>query len=345
MIAVVIAFLLALPLGGTAYAGEVNIPDSNFADALRSLTGQSAITDTALASLKGTVDLSNRGISDLTGIQYLTGADGIDISGNSFESIPSEIAKLTALKKLDISANRLSSLPASIGQLNLDEFRCEYCFLDVSEGSQALGTIAATGATITAYQNQLVPVTNLFVYCPADGVLQLSWDPVKDISFGSGVTATVVRYSIRTMRPFEFKGSVSAPNTTYHEEGLDASKQYTYEVSADYSIKGTKYASNYTKLYVGTSFYPKAMPSPTPTPTPTPEPTSTPQPTSVPAATPAPTPVPTGTPVPTQSPVPVNGGSPIRMLTIILVILCIAFVAVAALFIARIMADRRNARY
>lgn len=372
MFAALLAFLMVLPLGGTANAGEVNIPDANFANALRSLTGtpsNAALTDTALAGLTGTIDLSGRGITDISGIHYLANVEylnlslnqiedipsrigrlvnlkGLDISGNSFESLPSEMSSLSSLKSLNISANRLDSLPGAIGQLKLDEFRCDYCFLDVSQGSQTLGTIAATGATTTAYLNQLIPVQNIHVYCPADGVLELSWDPLSDIDFGNGVTASVARYSVRTLKPFSFKEAVSASNNIYHEKGLDASKQYTYQVSADYQLKGTKYASNYTKLYVGVQFYPKAMPSPTPTPEPTPEPSPTPEPTQVVTATPAPTPVPvvTDTPLPTQEPAQ-TGGNPIKALTILLVILCIAFLIVAVLFVAKIVSDRRNARW
>ena len=116
------------------------------------------ITTEQLASITGSVNLSGRSISDIDGVQYLTGVTSLDLSLNSFSSIPRDIENLksletldisgnklahipsnlgamTGLKNLDIRANRLTELPSALTKLTLDTFKCDYNFLDVSSGS------------------------------------------------------------------------------------------------------------------------------------------------------------------------------------------------------------------
>lgn len=60
----------------------------------------------------------NQGITDLTGIGYLTELQSIILNNNSIASIPSEIGNLDNLNILSLTSNQLTDLPSEISQLS-----------------------------------------------------------------------------------------------------------------------------------------------------------------------------------------------------------------------------------
>ncbi len=105
----VVCMMLVLPM--TAYAeNEVSIADAKLKNALRDLCGKGAsdpLMPSELAALTGTVDLSSKGITNIRGIEYLTGATAIDLSHNDidYETFSSKVSNLVKLEELDLSFN------------------------------------------------------------------------------------------------------------------------------------------------------------------------------------------------------------------------------------------------
>ena len=121
----------------------VTIPDANFVAYLQTnfpsaMSGnQMDTTDFAITSASG-VDVSNLGISDMTGIQYFTtlidlvcgsnnlstlpplpaDIDDLDISGNLFTTLPNLPLNLTILNASFNQITGISSLPSNIVTLN-----------------------------------------------------------------------------------------------------------------------------------------------------------------------------------------------------------------------------------
>ncbi len=377
ILSILLIAVLVFSLTSTAFAGNVSVPDANLATALRALAGipdGEAITSEKLAAITGKVDLSNSNISEIEGIQYLTGAESIDLSLNSIGSVPREIERLTSLKSLDLSGNRISRLPSNIGglsglrnldiranrleeipsnlkKLTLDTFKCDYNFLDVSDGSSALSTINYISAMTKEYKNQLVPIQGFSAYSPENGSIILYWNAMESLAFDGGAVGAIERIVILG-DSYDFINQTTGSARSYRIDGKDTTTEYTFYVGVEYHITGTKYSGVYNKVYSKITL--KAVPENTPmpeivateTPSPTPVPaTDTPVPAT---ATPVPatnTPAPTLEPVATQAP-PQKGGT-VNTIYIIIIILAAIFVFITLLIIARAIAQKknRNTRY
>ena len=376
VLALLLTFVLIYSCVPVAQAATVTIPDANLNGALHQILGTPAsepITTEQLASITGSVNLSGRSISDIDGVQYLTGVTSLDLSLNSFSSIPrdienlkalevldisgnklaripSNLGALTGLKNLDIRANRLTELPSALTKLTLNTFKCDYNFLDVSSGSSVLSTIGQIPAENKYYKDQLLPIKKFSAYSPQSGTITLYWDKMDDLVFDNGVVGHIARYVVLDS-DYSYIGEVGGSGNSYEVSGLDPSIEYTFHVGADYYVKGTKYDGTYVKIYKEVTL--KAMPlntatpeiSPTETPTASPVPdTATPEP-----ATAAPTiQVITATtapaPVATEAPSDSGGG---RAIYIIIIVLAAIFVFVTLLIILRAIGQRstRNTRY
>ncbi len=108
IITLALIMLLALPVIANAET-EAYIPDDKMETALKEILNKSddeILTPSELGSLTGTVDLSNKGIKNITGIQYLTGATAIDLSRNDIEKYSDKMGQLEQLLELDISFNK-----------------------------------------------------------------------------------------------------------------------------------------------------------------------------------------------------------------------------------------------
>lgn len=296
--------LSASPIAvNNVYAG-VNIQDNNLANALVSITGvssKSQLTSSVLAGLTGNVDLSDKDITILVGIEYLTNVTSIDLSlnpiyerseiarladltnlkdlniaGLSVSVLPKEICTMTWLDTLDISANRFTSLPSEISSLSLDVLKCNYCYLDVSEGTSEKNNILAA-ATSPEYLYQLTTLANMTATCTTVGTMVISWDAMPDITYPNTVVAKIQRYSICEPSKNLYRGDwidyTDPAATSYAFEGLTSTIEYSFDISTDYYITGSPYDKKYIKNYqkIVAQPYPQIAPTAVPTPiTPTP---------------------------------------------------------------------------
>ena len=363
---------LIFSLAPTAFAGTVSIPDANLNGALRGILGISGsdpLTSEQLATITGAVNLSGKSISKIDGIQYLTGAQSIDLSLNDISSVPREIESLTSLegldlsgnritrlpsniggmsglKSLDIRANRLDELPSALSKLTLQTFNCDYNFLDVGDGGSDLGVINSINAPTKEYKRQLLPVQNFSAYSPQSGTVILYWDEMSFIHFDNGAIGEIARFSVLD-GSYGYIGEANYTQKSYEISGLDTTTEYTFYVSADYYVQGTKYSNSYTKLYKSVKI--KAVPQNTPTmelsttetPTVTPEPI-TPTPTPPPATEEQQIVTPTPQPAAQATLPPKESGSLGTVIYIIIVVLGAIFVFITVLIILRAIGQRRS---
>jgi len=97
--------VLLLP---SAVAGTVTVNDPNLRSALTLAVGSSSLTTDNMANLTA-LDLSGKGISDLTGLEAAVNLKQLSLRGNSVTDI-SSLSGLTALTTLDLSENQISSV-------------------------------------------------------------------------------------------------------------------------------------------------------------------------------------------------------------------------------------------
>ena len=101
---------------------EVNIPDDNLRDALCDLLDipySDPITrgDMAGEPLQGEVDLSGKGIKDLSGMQYAVNMQALKLRGNPVQKIPKEMKDLTNLVYLGLPECGLSEVPDNVWKM------------------------------------------------------------------------------------------------------------------------------------------------------------------------------------------------------------------------------------
>ncbi|MEO9805526.1 MAG: Ig-like domain-containing protein [Reichenbachiella sp.] len=120
--------IIALILLSTSWASaqNVNIPDANFKSALVANTaintnGDEEIQVSEAASYSGTIYVSSRDITNLTGIEAFVNITGLDCSSNQLTSL--DISTNTALTTLRCFRNQLTSLDAS-ASTNLNILDC-----------------------------------------------------------------------------------------------------------------------------------------------------------------------------------------------------------------------------
>ena len=110
------AFLLILPIAGYA----VDIPDANLLQAIRDRLGKPAgeITEGDMAGLS-TLQAIGKGITDLTGLEFATGAlTTLDLSNNSISDL-SPLSGLFGLTDLRLAQNSAFDLSPLSGLLDL----------------------------------------------------------------------------------------------------------------------------------------------------------------------------------------------------------------------------------
>lgn len=107
MIAIFLAVCVMMAMPMMAFAeDEASISDAKLESALRDLLEKDdsdTLLPSELATLTGEIDLSDLGITNIKGIEYLTGATSIDLSGNSIETMSSHMDELVNLESLDLS--------------------------------------------------------------------------------------------------------------------------------------------------------------------------------------------------------------------------------------------------
>ncbi|MGB0974219.1 MAG: M4 family metallopeptidase [Flavobacteriaceae bacterium] len=135
------------------YCRYTAIPDANFEAALEAL-GYDDIADdnqvpTALIENVTTLDVSLKGISDLTGIEDFSALTNLNTFFNSLNTI--DLSQNTALESLNLSQNPFNSLDVSTNT-NLKTLVCEACGLDDLDVSSnlLLETIVVNGNSMTS---------------------------------------------------------------------------------------------------------------------------------------------------------------------------------------------------
>ena len=118
--------------------GQVHIPDSNLRAAIAEELGKSPDAPITLEEMKGLrrLEAENRGIRDLTGIQYATNLNELLIRNNQISDL-SPTAGLIELRRLRLDSNPVSDLFPVKGLKNLTELRFNYC--QVSDLSPVTG--------------------------------------------------------------------------------------------------------------------------------------------------------------------------------------------------------------
>ena len=114
---VLMALMCALWAQASVTLNSANFPDVRFREALTSATGVSEGGTINEATLT-TLDVSNKGITNLTGLELLTGLTYLDISGNNLAT-GANITGLTALTTLKASNCNLVSLAGNTGTSNV----------------------------------------------------------------------------------------------------------------------------------------------------------------------------------------------------------------------------------
>lgn len=132
-IAIIASFVLTFSVGIFVVLADGDvIPDVALKQALKELADDEddILTQEEIEALTGDLNLSGKGISDITGLEFATGISGLDLSQNNIKSIqalePLVEAETPALQTLNISNN----------------------FLDLKEGSDDAAVIAKLKAKI-----------------------------------------------------------------------------------------------------------------------------------------------------------------------------------------------------
>jgi len=131
----VILLLLLTTAIGLSNAQNVEIPDTAFLYALIDVgvdTSGDSLISNAEAELIISLDVSERGIADMTGVGAFVNLDSLDCSSNAITSL--NVSNNTALVELDVTSNELTNLEVSNNPL-LDWLACwgnELTSLDVS---------------------------------------------------------------------------------------------------------------------------------------------------------------------------------------------------------------------
>ena len=114
---------------------ETNFPDFNFREnwvLKQAFAADNYLTDQEAASVTA-IDVSSKGIADLTGIEYFTALISLNCSDNQLTAL--DLSKNTALEVLDCSNNYLNALDVS-KNTSLEQLDCSGN--KISKGMQAL---------------------------------------------------------------------------------------------------------------------------------------------------------------------------------------------------------------
>jgi len=225
----------------------VDIPDPALNAALHSLTGVPALTSLTtidLSKLKGTIDLSGKGISNPEGLEYCYNLTGLYLSNNNLSTLPphfENLSKLTiiilehnkfadfpaaflsmpALQEIRFANNSLAKLPANIDAI------ANLWLLDVSSNSltslpTALGKLSGL-KTFTCSNNLIKQLPKELFKAPALERVDASFNKLTEIpaeaKSASKLLSLNVQYNMLTKLP---SGIGSAPKLQYLDAGYNA---------------------------------------------------------------------------------------------------------------------------
>ena len=158
--------------------GQVHFPDSNLRAAVAEALGKS-INAPITAGEMGTLselEAINRGIQNLTGLQFASNMRWLDVRDNQFWDL-SPLAGLIELRTLALDSNNISDLSHLNGLENLTELRFNYC--QVSDLSPLTGLINLRHLDLNGNNiSDLSPIAGLinlkFLGFPGSNVSDLS---------------------------------------------------------------------------------------------------------------------------------------------------------------------------
>ncbi len=175
-----------------AFGTPVTIPDPGLEAAVREMLGKPTgqLYQEELAAMTGLLNASNRGISDIEGIQWCTSLGNININGNAITSI-SQLSGLTGLRALSASGNTIADISALSGLTSLTDLN-----LYGNSISDASPLAGLTGLSVLYLDyNAIVDVT------PLAGLTSLSHLGLKgnlivDISPLLGLASTLDTFNV-----------------------------------------------------------------------------------------------------------------------------------------------------
>ena len=191
--AALLILMLALAVTGLAHpnalAGKsdaADIPDTNLLQALldsgADTDGDSELTEGELADLMGALDLSDRSIGDISGLELAKNVTELDLSGNAVSDI-STLLTLDKLTTLDLSDNHILDISALFdadnppGALALQTLDISGNYLSTADGSAArvvIDAMRAAGLAVTFDPQKPIPAMSValnaeaFDMCPGD---------------------------------------------------------------------------------------------------------------------------------------------------------------------------------
>ena len=224
---------------------ETNFPDFNFREnwvLKQAFAADNYLTDQEAASVTA-IDVSSKGIADLTGIEYFTALISLNCSDNLLTAL--DLSKNTALEVLDCSNNYLNALDVSKNTA-LKELYC-YCNWIRDEDMLALvNSLHQNGGTLYAYattndENEMT--TPRVADAKAKNWQVKAWDGSKYVDY-AGIFAVDVNE--KNFPDAAFRNYVSTldanPTNGYLDEGeIDFTKRIEVSSMNITSLKGIEH--------------------------------------------------------------------------------------------------------
>jgi Leucine-rich repeat (LRR) protein len=232
---------------------ETNFPDYFFREnwiLMQTFADDNYLNDKEAASVTA-IDVSSKGIADLTGIEHFTALKTLNCSGNYLETSTLDLSKNTALEVLDCSINRLNALDVSKNTA-LKEL---YCYRNSirDEGMQTLiSSLHQNGGTLCAYdttndQNEMT-TTNV-ADAKAKKWQVKAWDGSKYVDY-AGLFAVYINATNFPDAAFRnYVGDFDLNSNGYLTENeIDAVTEISVPMMNITSLKGIEYFTALTTL-------------------------------------------------------------------------------------------------
>ena len=230
---------------------ETNFPDFNFREnwvLKQAFAADNYLTDQEAASVTA-IDVSSKGIADLTGIEYFTALISLNCSDNQLTAL--DLSKNTALEVLDCSNNYLNALDVSKNTA-LKELYC-YCNWIRDEDMLALvNSLHQNGGTLCAYAttNDQNEMTTTHVADAKTKKWQVkAWDGSNSVDY-AGIFAVYINATNFPDAAFRnYVGDFDLNSNGYLTENeIDAVTEISVPMMNITSLKGIEYFTALTTL-------------------------------------------------------------------------------------------------
>ena len=220
---------------------STNFPDSTFKNYVSTnfdTNSDNSLSATEIAAITK-INVSGKGITDLTGLEYFTALVELSCYGNSLTAL--DISKNTALEWLDCSDNKLTTLDLSKNTALLKLYcgKNNLTLLDV-EANRKLTTIDCHSNSLTAlYLNNLSSLTS--VTCNDQIIYGISYTSVEDYytvdlsSLLGGISKAYIETS--SFKAYDYDGNaitVSVNSDLWKVTLSDVASYIQYDYSTGY---------------------------------------------------------------------------------------------------------------